>query len=83
MYYCDFIELSQLLKMASCQIGIPVPQPMCCKGNLEANWKAFGESWNDYRIATELDKKARYRTGGNPSNSNGSGLQGQISNIAT
>eukprot|EP00057_Strongylocentrotus_purpuratus_P007302 XP_011661776.1 PREDICTED: uncharacterized protein K02A2.6-like [Strongylocentrotus purpuratus] len=41
--------------MASCQI--PVPQPMCCKGNLEANWKAFGESWSDYRIATELDKK--------------------------
>lgn len=55
MYYCDFIELSQPLKMASCQI--PVPQPMCCKGNLEANWKAFGESWSDYRIATELDKK--------------------------
>ncbi|XP_041461547.1 uncharacterized protein K02A2.6-like [Lytechinus variegatus] len=43
--------------MASCQIGIPVPQPMCCKGNLESNWKAFEESWNDYRIATELDKK--------------------------
>ena len=31
---------------------------MSCTGNLESNWKAFKESWCDYRVATELDKKS-------------------------
>ncbi|XP_072169477.1 uncharacterized protein [Diadema setosum] len=41
--------------MASYQI--PPPPQMQCKGNAETNWLNFEEAWNDYCIATELDKK--------------------------
>ena len=32
---------------------------MSCTGNLESNWKAFKESWCDYRVATKLDKNSQ------------------------
>ena len=36
---------------------IPPPPPMQSKGNTELNWQNFEETWTDYCIATELDKK--------------------------
>ena len=37
---------------------IPAPPPMSCGGNnVEENWKAFQESYEDYSIATELTEK--------------------------
>ena len=38
---------------------IPPPPPMNMKGNLAENWKFFKKSWNNYKVATELDKKAK------------------------
>lgn len=38
---------------------IPPPPPMNMKGNLAENWKLFKKSWNNYKVATELDKKAQ------------------------
>ena len=37
--------------------GIPVPQAMDMKGDLVQNWEFFRASWENYEIATELDKK--------------------------
>ena len=36
---------------------LPTPPPMSLKGNLAENWTFFRESWESYKIATELDKK--------------------------
>ena len=32
---------------------------MSLKGNLAENWTFFRESWESYKIATELDKKPK------------------------
>ena len=36
---------------------IPLPSPMNTKGNMADNWKYFKKSWNNYKLATGLDKK--------------------------
>ena len=33
--------------------------PMSLEGNLAENWTFFRESWESYKIATELDKKPK------------------------
>ena len=38
---------------------LPTPPPMSLKGNLAENWTFFRESWESYKIATELDKKSK------------------------
>jgi len=38
--------------------NFPVPAPMTCKGNLVANWEFFRQQWEDYEIATGLDKQS-------------------------
>ena len=42
---------------AAASVQIPAPAPMEMKGDLVANWAFFEESWKNYEIATELDKK--------------------------
>ena len=37
--------------------GIPVPYAMDMKWDLANNWKYFKETWNNYKIAIELDTK--------------------------
>lgn len=36
---------------------LPTPKPMNVSKNTELGWKEFKESFKDYSIATELDKK--------------------------
>ena len=36
--------------------NFPIPAPMVCKGNLVANWEFFRQQWEDYEVATGLDK---------------------------
>ena len=38
---------------------LPTPPPISLKGNLAENWTFFRESWESYKIATELDKKPK------------------------
>jgi len=38
-------------------VNLPNPDQMRCKGNLDANWKFFKESYQDFAKAIELDKK--------------------------
>lgn len=38
---------------------IPAPSQMLCKGNSEKNWETFKEAYDDYIIATEIDKKEK------------------------
>ena len=38
---------------------LPMPPPMSLKGNLADNWTFFKESWESYKIATELGKKPK------------------------
>ena len=38
---------------------LPKPPVMSIKGNLAENWTFFRESWESYKIATELDKKPK------------------------
>ena len=38
---------------------LPTPSPMSLKGNLAENWTFFKESWESYKIATELEKKPK------------------------
>ena len=38
---------------------LPTPPPMSLKGNLAENWTFFRESWESFKIATELDKKSK------------------------
>ena len=38
---------------------LPTPAPMSLKGNLAENWTFFKESWESYKIATELEKKPK------------------------
>ena len=37
--------------------NFPVPTPMKCKGDKVANWEFFRQQWEDYEIATGLDKR--------------------------
>ena len=37
--------------------NFPIPVPMVCKGNLVANWEFFRQQWEDYEVATGLDKQ--------------------------
>ena len=37
--------------------NFPIPAPMVCKGNLVANWEFFRQQWEDYEVATRLDKQ--------------------------
>ena len=36
---------------------IPTPEQMNCSGDLPTNWKMFREAYEDYLVATGLDKK--------------------------
>ncbi len=36
---------------------VPNPTPMRLKSDLKNNWKIFKEEWDDYIIATKLDKE--------------------------
>lgn len=38
---------------------IPAPTPMSLKGDVVENWKEFENTWDDYIIATELNKKLK------------------------
>ena len=38
--------------------NFPIPSPMVCKGNLVANWEFFRQQWEDYEVATGLDKQS-------------------------
>ena len=38
-------------------IRIPVPSSMDCKGDVASNWDFFIAQWENYEIATGLDKK--------------------------
>ena len=38
--------------------NFPIPAPMVCKGNLVANWEFFRQQWEDYEVATGLDKQS-------------------------
>ena len=38
--------------------NFPVPAPMVCKGNLVANWEFLRQQWEDYEVATGLDKQS-------------------------
>ena len=38
---------------------LPTPPPMTLKGILAENWFFFRESWESYKIATELDRKPK------------------------
>ncbi|KAK3737693.1 hypothetical protein QZH41_001295 [Actinostola sp. cb2023] len=51
---------SSALKKTSQTINpkhIQVPEQMNCNGNIPTNWKTFREAYEDYLIATGLDKK--------------------------
>ena len=37
--------------------NLPIPAPIVCKGNLVANWEFFRQQWEDYEVATGLDKQ--------------------------
>ena len=37
--------------------NFPIPAPMVCNGNLVANWEFFRQQWEDYEVATGLDKQ--------------------------
>jgi len=37
--------------------NFPIPAPIVCKGNLVANWEFFRQQWEDYEVATALDKQ--------------------------
>ena len=34
-----------------------LPSPMNCRGDVAGNWDFFKQQWNDYEIATGLDKR--------------------------
>ena len=38
--------------------NFPIPAPMVCKGNLVANLEFFRQQWEDYKVATGLDKQS-------------------------
>ena len=38
-------------------MSLPTPQPVAVSGNSEKSWKTFKEDFNNFKIATELDKK--------------------------
>ena len=38
--------------------NFPIPAPMVCKGSLVANWEFFRQKWEDYEVATGLDKQS-------------------------
>ena len=42
---------------------IPPPAPMSLKGEVAENWEEFERAWNDYCIATDLDKKLKTEEG--------------------
>ena len=44
-------------RMATYQIS--APQQMSLKGDLDRNWRIFKENWEDYLVATGLDKKEK------------------------
>ncbi|CAB4031929.1 Hypothetical predicted protein [Paramuricea clavata] len=35
----------------------PVPSPMVCQGDKVANWESFKQQWEDYEVATGLEKR--------------------------
>ena len=35
----------------------PVPSPMVCQGDKVANWEFFKQQWEDYEVATGLEKR--------------------------
>lgn len=49
---------SSLIPSVAVYSQIPPPSSMNTKGNLAENWKYFKKSWNNYKLATGLDKKA-------------------------
>ena len=49
----------QLTSLVAVYSQIPPPAQMNMKGNLADNWKFFKKSWNNYKVATGLDKKEK------------------------
>ena len=47
--------------MASFQI--PAPSPMSMTGDIVENWKEFESAWEDYILATQLNKKLKKNDG--------------------
>lgn len=37
--------------------NFPVPAAMVCRGDIPSNWEFFKQQWQDYEVATGLDKK--------------------------
>ena len=37
--------------------NFPLPSPRNCRGDVAGNWDFFKQQWNDYEIATGLDKR--------------------------
>ena len=48
---------TQLIPSVAVYSQIPPPASMNTKGNSVENWKYFKKSWNNYKLATGLDKK--------------------------
>ena len=44
------------LQVVSVPTNFPVPSPMDCKGGQAENWKFFRLQWENFEIATELNK---------------------------
>ncbi|EDO42408.1 predicted protein [Nematostella vectensis] len=38
--------------------SLPTPQPLEMQGDMTTNWEIFNDSWEDYIIATEVNKKS-------------------------
>ena len=51
------ISLTPLMPSVAVYSQIPPPAFMNAKGNLADNWKYFKKSWNNYKLATKLDKR--------------------------
>ncbi|KAK7101729.1 hypothetical protein V1264_020066 [Littorina saxatilis] len=41
--------------------NVPVPSKLGMEGNLSQNWKKFRRQWDNYEIASRLDKEREYR----------------------
>ena len=37
--------------------NFPIPSAMVCRGEVTSNWEFLKQQWQDYEVATGLDKK--------------------------
>ena len=51
------VEEGNVIPSVAVYSQIPPPASMNTKGNSVENWKYFKKSWNNYKLATGLDKK--------------------------